>query len=168
MQKDNPSGFGLTLEIGYAAALGKQIILVDEKSSFDEIFEQKFKIEKFINRKQNNNEKLDASEQALVDAFGIFEVAQGSDELSKAYKRGQSIGGSVAWMEQFALTRGLGSFGEKTATKMLDGTSSIRIWRSPSDTVSAKPARSPRVTNRLIAGNATVETATEKIPCGSM
>lgn len=44
MQKDNLSGFGLTLEIGYAAALGKQIILVDEKSSFDEKFEQKFKI----------------------------------------------------------------------------------------------------------------------------
>lgn len=44
MQKDNPSGFGLTLEIGYAAALGKQIILIDEKSSLDEKFEQKFKI----------------------------------------------------------------------------------------------------------------------------
>jgi nucleoside 2-deoxyribosyltransferase len=44
MQKDNPSGFGLTLEIGYAAALGKQIILIDEKSSLDEIFAQKFKI----------------------------------------------------------------------------------------------------------------------------
>lgn len=44
MQKDNPSGFGLTLEIGYAAALGKQIILIDEKSVSDKIFEQKFKI----------------------------------------------------------------------------------------------------------------------------
>jgi nucleoside 2-deoxyribosyltransferase len=44
MEKDNPSGFGLTLEIGYAAAMGKQIILVDEKSSFDDKFEQKFKI----------------------------------------------------------------------------------------------------------------------------
>ena len=44
MQKDNPSGFGLTLEIGYATALGKQIILVDEKSSFDEKFDEKFKI----------------------------------------------------------------------------------------------------------------------------
>lgn len=44
MQRNNPSGIGLTLEIGYAAALGKQIILIDEKSSFDEHFEQKFKI----------------------------------------------------------------------------------------------------------------------------
>ena len=44
MQKDNPSGFGLTLEIGYAAALGKQIILIDEKSSLDEMFAQKFNI----------------------------------------------------------------------------------------------------------------------------
>ena len=44
MQKDNPSGFGLTLEIGFAAALGKQIILIDEKSFIDKNFEQKFKI----------------------------------------------------------------------------------------------------------------------------
>jgi nucleoside 2-deoxyribosyltransferase len=44
MEKDNPSGFGLTLEIGYAAALGKKIILIDEKSSIDAHFEQKFRI----------------------------------------------------------------------------------------------------------------------------
>ncbi len=44
MEKNNPSGFGLTLEIGYAAALGKQIILIDEKSSIDAEFEQKFRI----------------------------------------------------------------------------------------------------------------------------
>lgn len=30
MEKDNPSGIGLALEIGYAKALGKTIILVDE------------------------------------------------------------------------------------------------------------------------------------------
>jgi nucleoside 2-deoxyribosyltransferase len=44
MQEENPSGFGLTLEIGYAAALGKPIILVDEKSKNDDQFASKFKI----------------------------------------------------------------------------------------------------------------------------
>lgn len=33
-EKSNPSGYGLSLEVGYAAACGKFIILVDEKSSF--------------------------------------------------------------------------------------------------------------------------------------
>jgi len=31
IEKDNPSGIGLSVEIGYAKALGKHIILVDEK-----------------------------------------------------------------------------------------------------------------------------------------
>lgn len=44
MQKNNPSGIGLSLEIGYAAALGKQIILIDEKSSNNQSFKKKFKI----------------------------------------------------------------------------------------------------------------------------
>ncbi len=43
MQKENPSGFGLTLEVGYAKALDKPIILVDEKSE-DPIFKKHFKI----------------------------------------------------------------------------------------------------------------------------
>lgn len=30
MERENPSGYGLNLEIGYAFALGKMIILVDE------------------------------------------------------------------------------------------------------------------------------------------
>jgi nucleoside 2-deoxyribosyltransferase len=44
MQKDNPSGFGLTLEVGYAKALNKLIILVDEKSLFEKDFSEKFRI----------------------------------------------------------------------------------------------------------------------------
>lgn len=44
MQKENPSGFGLTLEVGYARALDKPIILVDEKSVDDENFKKYFKI----------------------------------------------------------------------------------------------------------------------------
>jgi nucleoside 2-deoxyribosyltransferase len=30
MDKNNPSGYGLSLEVGYAKALGKKIIMVDE------------------------------------------------------------------------------------------------------------------------------------------
>jgi nucleoside 2-deoxyribosyltransferase len=44
MQKDNPSGYGLTLEIGYATALGKPIILIDERSDDDEKFKRYFEI----------------------------------------------------------------------------------------------------------------------------
>ena len=44
MEKNNPSGFGLTLEIGYAKALGLTIILVDEKTVSDNSFKDKFKI----------------------------------------------------------------------------------------------------------------------------
>lgn len=44
MAKDNPSGYGLTLEIGYAKALNKTIILVDERSNLDSAFQKYFKI----------------------------------------------------------------------------------------------------------------------------
>ncbi|MBZ4040946.1 MULTISPECIES: nucleoside 2-deoxyribosyltransferase domain-containing protein [Flavobacterium] len=44
MQNDNPSGIGLTLEVGYARALDKSIILIDERSKNDEIFANRFKI----------------------------------------------------------------------------------------------------------------------------
>ena len=44
MQKDNPSGYGLTFEIGYANALGKPIILIDERSSSDTSFKKHFDI----------------------------------------------------------------------------------------------------------------------------
>lgn len=46
MDKHNPSGYGLTLEIGYARALNKTIILVDERSSEDTSFHNYFKIVK--------------------------------------------------------------------------------------------------------------------------
>lgn len=44
LQNDNPSGFGLTLEVGYAKALNKTIILVDERSKNDIHFSSFFKI----------------------------------------------------------------------------------------------------------------------------
>lgn len=42
MQDINPSGYGLSLEIGYAIALGKPVILIDEKSIDNEKFKQYF------------------------------------------------------------------------------------------------------------------------------
>lgn len=36
-EESNPSGYGLALEVGYAAALGKLVIFVDEKSSISEL-----------------------------------------------------------------------------------------------------------------------------------
>jgi len=44
MEQDNQSGYGLTLEIGYAKALGKTTILVDERSKVDKSFSDRFKI----------------------------------------------------------------------------------------------------------------------------
>lgn len=44
MEADNPSGYGLMLEIGLAYGLNKTIILVDEKSKYDEDFSKYFKI----------------------------------------------------------------------------------------------------------------------------
>ena len=44
LEKDNPSGIGLTLEVGYAKALNKTVILIDERSKIDEDFAIKFKI----------------------------------------------------------------------------------------------------------------------------
>lgn len=44
MERDNPSGYGLTLEVGIARALDKTIILVDERSEDHDFFAMKFRI----------------------------------------------------------------------------------------------------------------------------
>jgi hypothetical protein len=44
MEESNPSGYGLTFEIGIAYALNKTIILIDEKSEKDKDFSRYFKI----------------------------------------------------------------------------------------------------------------------------
>lgn len=44
MQGNNPSGYGLTLEVGYANALSKPIILIDERSQKDDNFKKYFEI----------------------------------------------------------------------------------------------------------------------------
>ena len=40
-ETDNPSGYGLSLEAGYAHALGKTIVLVDEKTAADPVTGQR-------------------------------------------------------------------------------------------------------------------------------
>lgn len=44
MESNNPSGIGLTLEVGFAKSLNKTIILIDEKSKDDVSFAKKFAI----------------------------------------------------------------------------------------------------------------------------
>ena len=44
MESSNPSGYGLALEIGYAKALNKTIILINEKSKTDDSFKRYFEI----------------------------------------------------------------------------------------------------------------------------
>lgn len=44
MARDNPSGYGLALEVGYAKAKGKLIILIDERSKIDVTFKKYFLI----------------------------------------------------------------------------------------------------------------------------
>jgi nucleoside 2-deoxyribosyltransferase len=44
MESTNPSGYGLSFELGIAYALNKTIILIDEKSPLDQQFAKYFKI----------------------------------------------------------------------------------------------------------------------------
>jgi len=46
MDKGNPSGYGMALEIGYARGLDKTVIVVDEKSGSNEEFRKYFAIVK--------------------------------------------------------------------------------------------------------------------------
>lgn len=43
MQRENPSGYGLSLEIGFATGMNIPVILVDERSKIDEDFSKYFK-----------------------------------------------------------------------------------------------------------------------------
>jgi nucleoside 2-deoxyribosyltransferase len=44
MSEDNPSGYGLALEIGYAKAKNKLVVLIDERSKIDASFKRYFSI----------------------------------------------------------------------------------------------------------------------------
>lgn len=71
VEPDNPSGYGLTLEIGYAKALGKTIILVDERSKYDAQFRKYFKIVR-----ESSNVVFDDLESGLsfLERFSIYSV----------------------------------------------------------------------------------------------
>jgi hypothetical protein len=60
MSKDNPSGYGLALEIGYAKAMNKLIILVDERSDIDDTFKRYFAI-----CKQSSNVSFETLDEAI-------------------------------------------------------------------------------------------------------
>ncbi|MEO7977690.1 nucleoside 2-deoxyribosyltransferase domain-containing protein [Flavobacterium sp.] len=60
MSKENPSGYGLALEIGYAKALNKLIILVDERSKIDETFKRYFSI-----CKESSNVSFETLDEAI-------------------------------------------------------------------------------------------------------
>lgn len=42
MEMDNPSGYGIALEVGYARARGKHVVMVDERSPTDQQFATHF------------------------------------------------------------------------------------------------------------------------------
>lgn len=44
LEQDNPSGIGLSLEMGLAIGLAKTVIFVDEKSGLSEEYHSRFKI----------------------------------------------------------------------------------------------------------------------------
>lgn len=71
MEESNPSGLGLAVEIGYAKALNKTIILVDEKSNCNEKFAKYFQM-------------------ARVSSNVVFnDLASGLDYLSSFVHKGQ-------------------------------------------------------------------------------
>ena len=69
MEKENPSGFGLTLELGFAKALNKTIILVDERSAVNESFANRFKIVRESSSVTFNNIEDGIK---FLDRFGIY------------------------------------------------------------------------------------------------
>lgn len=71
LEKDNPSGYGLTLEIGYAKALNKTIILVDERSKVDRSFSNYFNIVR-----ESANVVFEDFESGLryLDRFSVYSI----------------------------------------------------------------------------------------------
>jgi len=68
MSSNNPSGYGLALEIGFAKAKNKLIILVDERSDVDPMFKRYFDI---CNESSSNTFKtLDGAIQ-FIKSFNI-------------------------------------------------------------------------------------------------
>ncbi len=68
MSSNNPSGYGLALEIGYARAKNKVVILVDERSKVDLTFQRYFSI-----CQESSNILFDTLEEAVsyIETFAI-------------------------------------------------------------------------------------------------
>lgn len=64
LESTNPSGFGMALEIGYAAALSKHVVFIDEKSATDSNLERYLRI---------LHEASSASFQTLDDGIGYLQ-----------------------------------------------------------------------------------------------
>ena len=71
MENDNPSGYGLTLEVGYAKALNKTIILIDERSATDSSFANRFKIVRESSNVVFNNLK---DGLAFFERFSVYSI----------------------------------------------------------------------------------------------
>lgn len=61
LERSNPNAYGLILEVGYAAALGKTILLVDEKSRSDDALCRQLKIVREV-----SNTTLDTLEEGIL------------------------------------------------------------------------------------------------------
>lgn len=102
-----------------------------------------------ISRKQAEGEPLSKGEQALYDAYGVFQTAQNADQFGKAYERGKGIAGSVAFMESFALTGGLAGIGEKTALKMLGNQVKNKVVQNIAKGIGGAVVRTPLLTGGM-------------------
>jgi len=100
--------------------------------------------------KQNKGQKLSVDEQALLDAKGMYEAAISSEGLSKWFQWGRGIGGSVAWMEQFALTSGLGKVGASTITKLVGQSVKNKVLQNVLKGVGSAVARTPVLTGGYV------------------
>ena len=78
MEKSNPSGYGLTLEIGYARALQKTIILIDERSNSDEVFLRYFEI-----ARESSSVVFDCMNEGIAYLGSFNPVALTSKVISK-------------------------------------------------------------------------------------
>jgi len=69
MEKSNPSGYGLSFELGIAYALNKTVILVDERSEIDNTFGRYFKM-----LHNSSNVLLDNIEDGIkvLESFYIY------------------------------------------------------------------------------------------------
>ena len=96
-ESTNPSGYGLSLELGYARSLNKHIILVDEKSSPDNKFKNMLGMTRSVC--DNVFSFLDDGIDELVNVINktqikmkLFSVHTGDKECDFAYVSAKNYG----------------------------------------------------------------------------